>query len=456
MKKNKKNLGTKKKKASLVTASKKGSSSKALRGKEVIGIELLSSPRGMRDILPADAPPRDRVIEVARRIAEFYDFAEINTPILEKSDLFRRGVGEKTDIVEKEMYTLRTRGGDKLALRPEGTAPVVRAFLEHGMHKLPQPQKLYYVGPFFRHDRPQAGRYRQLWQVGFEIIGGESDPVYDAQIIVMFYKILEELRVGSPIVNINSVGCRTCRAGYKTKLLAYYKGKPVCSDCKSRLKDNPLRVLDCKKESCQPIKSGAPSILDSLCSPCRAHLKQVLEYLEELGLPYLMNPTLVRGLDYYNRTVFEIFPEESGLALAAGGRYDYLAEMLGGRPTPAGGAAMGVDRVVELMQVKNPKLFQPKIKKKIFLVHIGDLAKKKTLPLMEDFRKANIHIRTSFGKESLSHQLDVANKGGSDLALILGQKEVYEETIIIRNMETGVQETVPFSKVVDEVKKKMN
>ena len=417
-------------------------------------IDFLMPPRGMHDVLPADAPVRDKVVEASRRMAEFYDFAEINTPVLEKVELFKRGVGEKTDIVGKEMYTLRTKGGDKLALRPEGTAPVVRAYLQHGMHKLPQPQRFYYFGPFFRHERPQAGRYRQLWQIGLEIVGGESDPVYDAQIIVMFYRILEELKTGPLSVNMNSIGCRVCRPGYRTKLVAYYKGKDVCKDCKDRLKDNPMRLLDCKKESCQPFKADAPSILDSLCSPCRSHLKQVLEYLEELGLPYFMNPTLVRGLDYYNRTVFEIFPDGEDLALVAGGRYDYLAEMLGGRPTPAAGAAMGVDRIVDLMKGENPKLLQLRIKKKVFLVHIGDLAKKKSLPLMEEFRKASIPIRTSFGKDSLSTQLEAANKNRSDMALILGQKEVYEETIIIRNMETGVQETVPFSKVVDEVKKR--
>ena len=418
-------------------------------------VNFLIPPKGMRDVLPSDAPPRDKVVEVSRRMAEFYDFAEVNTPILEKFELFKRGVGEKTDIVGKEMYTLKTKGGDKLALRPEGTAPVVRAYLQHGMHKLPQPQKFYYFGPFFRHERPQAGRYRQLWQVGLEIIGGESDPVYDAQIIVMFYRILEELGVESPAVNINSIGCRVCRPGYRTKLLVYYKGKDVCKECKERLKENPLRVLDCKNEQCQPFKAEAPSVLDSLCSACRSHLKQVLEYLEELGLPYFMNPTLVRGLDYYNRTVFEIFPEGDNLALVAGGRYDYLAEMLGGRPTPAGGAAMGVDRVADLIKMENPKLFAHKTKKKIFLVHIGELAKKKSLPLMEDFRKAGIPTRTSFGKNSLSNQLQDANKDGSDIALILGQKEVYEESIIIRDMNTGVQETVPFGKVVEEARKKM-
>lgn len=417
--------------------------------------KLLAPPRGMRDILPADALVRAKIVETARGVAQYYGFEEIRTPILEKVELFTRGIGESTDIVEKEMYTLRTKGGDKLALRPEGTAPVVRAYLNHGMHKLPQPQKLYYIGPFFRHERPQSGRYRQFDQVGFEIIGGEVDPIYDAEIIVMFYRTLEELKTGTLMVHINSIGCRICRSGYRSKLVNYYKRLEVCKDCVRRMKDNPLRLLDCKKDSCQAVKAGAPSILDSLCSLCRGHLKQVLEHLEELELPYMLNPLLVRGFDYYNRTVFEIFTEKSELAIVAGGRYDYLAEMIGGRSTSAGGAAMGVDRVVEIMRESNPKAFEQKAKSKVFLVHIGELARKKSLLLMEELRQNNIPIFTSFGKQSLSHQLETANKADAQIALILGQKEVYEESIIIRNMESGVQESVPIGNVVNQIKKKM-
>lgn len=435
--------------------SRKGTSvKKATKAKKKV-IEFLSPPRGMHDVLPVDTHVGYKVAEVSRRIAEYYGFKEIETPILEKVELFTLGVGELTDIVEKEMYTLRTKGGDRLALRPEGTAPVVRAYLQHGMHKLPQPQKLYYVGPFFRHERPQSGRYRQFNQVGFEIVGGDSEPVYDAEIIVMFYSTLEELKVGSLMVQINSIGCRICRPGYKSKLVNYYKNQEVCKDCKRRMKENPLRLLDCKKESCQPAKAEAPSILDSLCSLCRTHLKQVLEYLEELELPYMLNPLLVRGFDYYSRTVFEIFTESSDLALVAGGRYDYLAEMIGGRSTPAGGAAMGIERVVEVIRESNPKAFERETKHKVHLVHIGELARKRSLPLMEELRKNGILVATSFGKQSLSHQLEAADKGGVQLALILGQKEVYEESIIIRNMETRVQESVPMVKVVEEIKKKL-
>lgn len=413
-----------------------------------------TTPKGMHDILPAETPFWNRIREAAVKIAEFYGFREIETPILEKLELFVRGVGEATDIVEKEMYSFRTKGGDELVLRPEGTTPVVRSFLQHGMHKLPQPQKLYYWGPFFRHERPQAGRYRQFHQFGLEVVGGESDPAYDAQVMLVSFRWIEELKVKPLMIHINSVGCRGCRPGYKAKLVNYYQKCQVCADCERRKKQNPLRLLDCKEKGCEEIKKEAPSILDSLCVSCRTHLKNVLEYLEEAELPYMLNPYLVRGLDYYNRTVFEIFSEDEGLALCAGGRYDYLAEMLGGRSTPAVGAAAGVERIVDLLQATG-RMSVPEPKAKVFLVHVGDLAKKKSLPLMEELRKSNISLDVALGRNSLSSQLEIANKKGVALALILGQKEVYEESVIIRDMDTGVQESVPVAKVVDEVKKRL-
>lgn len=411
----------------------------------------------MHDILPKETPLWDKLIETTREIADFYNFSRIETPIAERVELFERGVGETTDIVEKEMYFLKTKGGDRLVLRPEMTAPVMRSYLQNGLHRLPQPQRLYYFGPAFRYERPQAGRYRQFHQFGFEIVGGDSDPVYDAEIIAASYRLIESLKIKPLIIEISSIGCRICRPGYRKKLIDYYRGKEICRDCARRLKTNPLRLLDCKKEACQPIKADAPSILDSLCSPCRSHLKQVLESLEEMGLPYTLNPLLVRGLDYYNRTVFEIFVQEEvvGLALASGGRYDYLAEMIGGRPTPGVGVAGGAERIIELMMARRDEIKLPKPRVKIFLVHIGDLAKKRSLALIEEFRRSNIGVISALGKNSLSEQLETANKVGSPLALILGQREVYEESIILRDMQTGVQESVPLKKVVEEVKKRL-
>lgn len=408
----------------------------------------------MRDILPHEWLLWERVYKAAKEIAESYNFTKIVTPILEQTDLFVRGVGESTDIVEKEMYSLRTKGGDRLTLRPEGTAPVVRSYIQHGMHKLPQPVRLYYIEPFFRHENPQAGRYREFFQFGLEVLGGENDPVYDAQVIIATYRFLEELKLKNAIVQINSIGCRVCRPNYLRRLSEYYKGKKICKDCERRMKVNPMRLLDCKDEICEPIKAGAPSILDALCSACKAHFKGVLEFLDEVSIPYTLNPLLVRGFDYYSRTVFEVISEADSLALAGGGRYDYLAEMLGGRATPAVGMAAGIERLIEAASAAGG-LNVPKPKARIFLVHVGEITKRKALGLVEEFRRHGVPVTEALGKDSLSAQLERAAKLGAPISLIFGQKEAFEENIIIRDMTTGVQEAVPLSKVVEEVKKRI-
>ncbi|MDP3953761.1 MAG: histidine--tRNA ligase, partial [bacterium] len=380
--------------------------------------------------------------------------------IAEERDLFVRTVGEHTDIVEKEMYSVKSKGREDLVLRPEITAPVVRSYIEHGMSRLPQPQKLYYISQVFRHEKPQAGRFRQFWQIGAEILGGESDPIYDAQIILAAYKIIEEFKLGELMVGINSIGGANDRQNYKKKLVDYYRrhSKEICEDCLRRLKSNPLRVLDCKVKGCQPIKENAPIILDNLSGVSKAHFKQVLEFLEEGGIPYVLKPNLVRGLDYYNRTVFEVFSVEEGqedLALLGGGRYDYLAEQLGGRSTPGVGMSIGVERVANAIRNKYPDFGSPRGRKEVFLVHVGQLAKKRSISLLEEFRKDGLNVVSNLGKSSLSTQLEAANKAGASFALILGQKEVFEESIIIRDMVSGTQETVPLGKVVGKIKRKL-
>lgn len=424
---------------------------KANNGNEKVSFQ---SPRGMKDLLPGDWPLWDKVTKAAKEVAEFYGFGRIETPILENTDLFVRGVGESTDIVEKEMYSLRTKGGDKLSLRPELTAPVVRSYIQNGMSRLPQPVRLYYISPVFRHENPQAGRYRELHQFGLEVLGGESDPVYDAQVIIATLRFFEELKLKNLTVQINSIGCRVCRPNYIRRLVDYYKNKKVCKDCEQRLKTNPMRLLDCKNEICQPIKAGAPSILNSLCVNCRSHFKGVLEYLDEVGVAYMLNPLLVRGLDYYNRTVFEVFPEGGHLAIAAGGRYDYLFEMLGGKSTPAVGMAAGMERTIEVATAAGV-LSPPKVKPRVFIVHVGEITKRKVLMLIEEFKKGGVPVYEALGKDSLSAQLERAAKMEAPLALIFGQKEAFEENIIIRDMSTGVQETVPITMVIDEVKKRL-
>lgn len=424
------------------------------------GRALFQAPRGMHDILPEDQLWWSKVRKAAEETADFYNFSRIDTPIVESSGLFERGIGASTDIVSKEMFNLKTKGGDRLVLRPEGTASIMRAYFENSLSRLGQPLRLWYIGPFFRYERPQAGRYRQFHQVGFEIIGGESDPLYDAQLILTTYRFIEELKIKNLVIQINSIGCKSCRPIYKKKLLDYYKklDNKICKDCRLRLSTNPLRILDCKNEVCEAFKAKAPVTINSLCQSCRSHFKLVLEYLDELGLPYTLNNYLVRGLDYYNRTVFEITKEaDPAFAFGGGGRYDYLGEVLGGRrtPLPAVGSAPGLERLVELMKAEGLPGAH-KSRAKVFLIQIGEEAKKKALTLIEKFRQANIKAVESLGKGSLKSQFRLADKEGVDLALILGQREAFEDNIIIRDMRSGNQETVPLVKVVDEIKRRLH
>ena len=412
------------------------------------------SVKGMHDILPQDQFIWEKIRETVTGVAKHYNFSRIDTPILEKVDLFERGVGGATDIVEKQMFVVETENKEKLALRPENTAGVARAYIEHGLSHLGHPLKLYYIGPMFRYEQPQEGRFRQFYQAGVEILGGDSDAIYDAQSILVFYRILEDLKINKLNIQINTVGCRNCRPPYRKKLQAYYKNKNVCKDCKRRVVANPLRVLDCKEKICQPVKKEAPTMLDNICAYCNNHFREVLEYLDELKLPYALNNSLVRGLDYYNRTVFEIYASGFDFALGGGGRYDYLVEILGGRPTSAVGWAMGLERAALVLK-KKEVVFSEKVKIPVFFVHIGDQAKKKSLSLIEALRQGRVSVKESLGKDSLKSQLRLADREGSKLALIFGQKEAFEDSIIIRDLQTGAQETVLLSKVVEEVKKRL-
>jgi len=417
------------------------------------------SPTGMHDILAEDQKYFQKIYDIVKEIASFYNFQKIETPILEETELFSRGIGLSTDVVQKEMFSFKTKGGDVLTLRPEGTAPVVRAYIENGMQNLPQPVKLWYWGPFFRYEKPQLGRYRQFWQFGLEVLGEESS-IIDAQIIQIFYNILRELKFKNLIIEVNSIGDSACRPYYKKLLVSYLKGRidGLCQNCKRRIKENPLRILDCKEEKCQRIVSQGPQMIDELCETCHQHFKEVLEFLDEIELPYHLNPYLVRGLDYYTRTVFEIYDgQERGRALGAlagGGRYDALIKILGGTDTPACGAAGGIERIISLMKEKAIILKKEKVPQ-IFLSQLGNLAKRKSLKLIEDFRREGILISESLGRNSLKVQLQIADKIGAKYTLILGQKEALEGTIIIRDMVNGRQETVKFEKLVKEMKKRL-
>lgn len=419
---------------------------------------LLQSPKGMHDVLPDEQPYWEKIKKAVEKTAESYGFARIDTPAMENAEIFER-TEEETDLVEKQMYYVKTKGAERnLVLRPEGTAPTMRSYLQHGFSRLGKPLKLYYFGPMFRYEQPQAGRFRQFHQIGFEIFASEDDPISDAYTILAIVRLIEELKIKNLIVQINSIGCKQCRQVYIKKLKEYYgnyKDK-ICKNCQRRLLTRPLRLFDCKEEKCLPFKSNAPVILDKLCNSCKNHFKSVLEYLDELAVPYTLNHYLVRGLDYYNRTVFEVLiePLKNIGAFASGGRYDNLSEMMGGRKIFAVGGSVGVERIIEAM-----KFFgisgALKLKPEVFLVHIGDEAKKKSLAIFEKLRISGVKVSESFGKESLRAQLKDADKEQVKLGLILGQKEVFEESIIIRDMKTGAQETVPLQKVVEEVKKRI-
>ena len=416
---------------------------------------------GMHDILPEDQVYFKRINKVVENVVNYYSFEKIETPILEFAEIFQKAVGDDTDIVGKEMYTFRTKGGDLVCLRPEGTAAVMRSYLEHGMHNLPQPVKLWYIGPFFRYERPQAGRFRQFHQFGFEAIG-DASPSIDGQIIQMTFDVLKEVGFKNLTIEVNSIGDSECRPYFKKILTSYFKSRrsSLCTDCQRRLKENPLRILDCKEEKCQRVKASAPQIIDHLCEKCHAHFKQVLEFLDELELPYTLNPYLVRGLDYYTKTVFEIIETtEDGKALgslAGGGRYDNLSKILGGRDTPGCGSAAGMERIITLMKAREMKTGAKQEEPKIFLAQLGQLAKRKSMKLFEEFRAAKIPVAESFSKDSLKAQLRAANKLKIKWVLIFGQKEALEDFIVLRDMDTGVQEEIKLNKVVEEMKEKVN
>lgn len=426
------------------------------------------APKGTFDILPEDQKYWEKVRKVIKHVALGYGFERIDTPAIESSDLYALSAGETTDVVEKQMYTFKSRGGDALTLRPEGTISVMRSFLEHGMQQLPQPVKLYYMAPMFRYEQPQAGRYRQHHQAGFEILG-DQDPIYDAQIIHVCLLAGEELGLKNLSVEINSIGCSKCRPTYRSQLLRYYRSRAakLCKDCKRRMKKNPLRLLDCKEEKCQQMHVNAPNLIDHLCQECHDHFKLVLEYLDETGIAYVLNPHLVRGFDYYTKTVFEVFLEDehveggsekshtrSKLALGGGGRYDNLAKALGGKDVPAVGGSLGMERIIGVMKkqdVKVPALFKPDV----FLIQLGALSKKKSLRLFEDLRKSGIVVAESFGKDSIKAQLRSADRLGVKISLILGQKEAIDGVVLLREMDSGVQESVELEKIIKVVKDRL-
>ena len=418
----------------------------------------IQSVKGMHDVLPEEQLIWDFIIKKGRSILEDYGFSKIDSPILEQTNLFERSIGEGTDVVDKEMFNFKTKGGDNLTLRPEFTASFVRAYIEHGMSAWPHPVKLYGIGPVFRYGQPQGGRLRQFNQLNSEIFGDET-PAADAEQIFILCKLLNEIGIKNTYVKINSIGDKSCRSGYIKALKDYYRPrlKKVCPTCKTRFKKNIMRMLDCGEEGCRAVSESAPQALDYLDIECKNHFKLLLEFLDEAGVPYILDHRLARGLDYYTRTVFEIWSEDEQInfALAGGGRYDYLVELLGGYKTSACGWAMGIERIILAMKALEVKIPESKHNPKVFLAQLGDLAKKKSLVLFEELRKSGIPIQASFGRDSIKSQLRIANKLGAFFTLILGQREALDGNVILRDMESSAQELIRLEDVVEEIRKRL-
>jgi len=417
---------------------------------------LFQSAKGVHDILPNDHLYFSYIKKVVRHHCRRAGYRRITTPHFEDAGVFHRSIGESSDIVEKEMFTFQSKGKKpkNYALKPEGTAGVVRAYLEHGMQQMPKPVELYYIEPHFRYDRPQKGRYRQFHQFGFEVIG-ESDPAIDAQVIYLAHKINQDLGIADMVtLQLNTIGSIEDRERYKEDLINYYTGKErsLCEDCKRRMKTNPLRLLDCKEEDCQILASMAPKFDSVMSDESKERFKLLKEYLNELEVPFELNTQLVRGLDYYSHTVFEFWSSSEGAqnAIGGGGRYDGLIELMGGEPTPAIGFAGGMERVMAYMKEAG---IHPANKDAvaIFVAQLGLIAKRKSLALLNKLRDKGINTVGAIGKDSMKAQMGLADRINARYSLILGEVEVKEGMIILRDMKKGSQETIPIEGIVDKM-----
>ena len=408
---------------------------------------LYRVPRGTADTLPEDQKYWRYIETAAVDLCRRYGFSRLDTPVFEDQDLFSRSVGEGTDIVEKEMYSFQDRGGDYVTLRPEGTAPVCRAYLEHGMHNLPQPVRLYYFCPVFRYERPQSGRYRQHHQFGAEVLG-DGAPSVDAEVIEMAWRLMTDLGLEGNSLLVNSIGDSQCRPAYIQELREYYSGHlaRLCKDCRGRLDRNPLRLLDCKQPWCQPLAEGAPRSVDHLCGDCQEHWNSLQHYLGLMAIPYSVDHRLVRGLDYYTRTVFEIQPAQEGSqsTICGGGRYDGLIEQLGGRPTPGIGFAAGMERMV--LNLKRQEVNVPDEPVPLYLVaSAGDTTRDAAVEVAFRIRQAGAGAILSAGSRSLRGQLRQANSLGVHYVVIVGEEEMAKEQVSVRDMVAGGQEVVPLA-----------
>ncbi len=415
------------------------------------------SVTGMRDVLPDEQPYWRLIEQKIYEITQLYGYKRIDPPILEETALFIRGVGETTDIVEKEMYTFLDKGGNSVTMRPEFTAGVLRAYLQNGLFTQAKPVKLFSIGPVFRYERPQAGRFRQHTQFNVEALG-EMDPALDEEVMSIAWQLYAELGFTGLKFQLNSTGCPHCRPTFIKKLKGYYKSNynVICNDCKRRLDKNPLRLLDCKNKTCQPVIANSPVISDYLCEECRDHFSSLRQYLELLGRDYSINHKLVRGLDYYTKTVFEVWAHGIGAqnAMCGGGRYDGLIEQLGGQPTPGIGFGSGFERII--LSMKEQGLVPAESKKPdIFIAYMGEKAKKEAIQLTFNLRREKFSTLLAFGDRSIKSQMKEANRLNASYAIILGEREIEEQIAAVKDLDEGSQTEISLDQLVPFFKEKI-
>ncbi|MBQ2011055.1 MAG: histidine--tRNA ligase [Anaerovibrio sp.] len=415
---------------------------------------LTNAPRGTKDILPDSVGDWNYVEGEIRELCRRFGYSEIRTPIFEHTELFQRGIGEGTDVVDKEMYTFTDRGDRSITLRPENTASAVRAYLQNKLYAESNLVKLFYIGSMFRYDRPQAGRMREFHQFGVEALG-EANPAVDAEVILLAMSLLEGLGLKDLELSINSVGCPKCRSKYRTMLQDFFRDKldDLCEDCRSRFDRSPLRILDCKKDSDKPYMADAPKITDCLCDECSDHFAKLKEHLANAGISFQHDPRLVRGLDYYTKTAFEIKypPLGAQSAVAGGGRYDGLIEEMGGSPTPAVGFATGLERLLLALESQN---LLPEKNRSVdaYVVALGEAAQSEGFKLLNNLRKAGLSAAMDFAGRSMKAQMKQANKLGARYALILGDDEIAEGVVMLRSMSDSQQEKVALAEVIGKIK----
>lgn len=395
----------------------------------------IQGQKGTKDMLPSEAYKWDYITDKLKKISKEYGIREIRTPMFEATELFKRGVGETTDVVQKEMYTFEDKGGRSITLKPEGTAPAVRSFIENSLYADAQPTKMFYFTDCFRYEKMQKGRYRQFHQYGIEVFGSQ-EPSIDAEIISLVMRALDEFGIKGISLNINSLGCPSCRAKYNEALKEYLKENydNLCETCKTRFEKNPMRIIDCKNESCKKIVKDAPTILDFICEECSDHFEKLKNYLDVMGIEYTVDPQIVRGLDYYSKTVFEVIKD--GLTICGGGRYDYLVEEIGGPKTPAMGFGLGLERLLLTLEQEGIEIEEPN-RCDLFIGSMGDNAKLKAMKLAFDLRKEGIKVDVDHLGKSVKAQMKYANKIGAKFTFVIGDSEIEENKVKIKRMSDG-------------------